>query len=59
MTACKPDKAAILNEVVKKVFIDLTKKQNKKKKVYNKLNGTWSIDVAWYANSSMLDMNVT
>lgn len=33
MTACKPDKAAILNEVVKKVFIDLTKKQNKKKSI--------------------------
>lgn len=24
MTACKPDKAAILNEVVKKVFINVT-----------------------------------
>lgn len=31
MTACKPDKAAILNEVVKKVFIDLTKT---KKNIY-------------------------
>lgn len=29
MTACKPDKAAILNEVVKKVFIDLTKTKQK------------------------------